>query len=55
MEEELRIFKMKISYRFENAEIPKNYTFPRIHSPEEGYEKLNKKVEYFVNDQMGMN
>ena len=29
MEEELRIFKMKIAYRYENAQIPKNYTFPR--------------------------
>jgi hypothetical protein len=30
MEEELRIFKMKIAYRFDNAEILKNFTFPRI-------------------------
>lgn len=29
MEEELRMFKIKIAYRFENAQIPKDYTFPR--------------------------
>ena len=43
MEEELKVFKDKIKMRFQNAEIPKNYIFPRgsddirIFSPEAVY------------------
>jgi hypothetical protein len=29
MEEELKAFKKKIAYRFENSQIPKDFTFPR--------------------------
>ena len=41
MEEELRIFKLKIAYRFENAQIPKNFTFPR-NSSQESIKDLKK-------------
>ena len=34
MENELKIFKKKISNRFANKEISNNFTFPRVPSPE---------------------
>ena len=43
MEEELRIFKLKIAYRFENAQIPKDFTFPRRSSNEEREDLLRMK------------
>lgn len=42
MEEELRIFKLKIAYRFENAQIPKTFTFPRLASSD-SLENLKKQ------------
>lgn len=45
MEEELRIFKLKIAYRFENAQIPKDFTFPRVQDPNDSIEDLKIKRE----------
>ena len=48
MENELKIFKKKISNRFANKEISNNFTFPRVPSRDDLHQKQPKNVDQFA-------
>lgn len=45
MEEELKVFKKKIAYRFENSQIPKDFVYPRPNVEVERNKYINGRIE----------